>query len=59
MNRPPRVVSLDWMDSTKDIRPDPWPALLDEERTLLAADIVCLLSAQSLLSLMGRYMIPI
>jgi len=53
------VVSLDWMDSTKDIRPDPWPALLDEERTLLAADIVCLLSAQSLLSLMGRYMILI
>jgi len=59
MIRPPRVVSLDWMDATEEIRPDPWPALLDEERTLLAADIVCLLSAQSLLSLMGRYMILI
>jgi len=47
------------MDATEEIRPDPWPALLDEERTLLAADIVCLLSAQSLLSLMGRYMILI
>jgi hypothetical protein len=29
------------MDASKQPRPDPWPALLGEGRTIVAADIVC------------------
>lgn len=42
MDRPPQVVSLDWMDASRDLRPEPWPTLIDEGRTIVAADIVCL-----------------
>jgi len=41
LERLPRVVSLDWMDASKESRPDPWPTLLGEGRTIVAADIVC------------------
>jgi SAM-dependent methyltransferase len=41
LESPPCVVSLDWMDASKQPRPDPWPTLLGEGRTIVAADIVC------------------
>lgn len=40
LSHPPRVVELDWTDADRSDRPEMWGTLVEEGRTIVAADVV-------------------